>query len=523
THVVHLWACTPPESEPDTPAELEGRLQRTGYSVLYLARALAAGFRTAVRLHVITAHGQDTGLPDEEPVHPERATPWAVARVVAREYDRIPCSGVDLDRDALESGRAVDFLLGEWSAPETTQDRELWVAYRAGQRRTRELAALEPPAESQHYPFPPGGIYLITGGQGGLGLELARRIAGHGPCRLVLLNRTPVPEDPDADRSRGIRDLEALGAEVWPAVGDVADPAGMAALVREVNAKWGPIQGVIHAAGVLSSGLVATLDQERFATVLRPKGLGTWVLDRVTRDQPLGFFVLCSSLAALISPAGLANYVAANAYQDGFAAQARRARGRAVTAIQWGPWGETGLLTRPELRGELNRPGVVPLTNEDGRRGLELALDRAQTAVVRLDRRVTLARLSGPLRAQETLTQPQATRAARKPWGAAPVSESDRELLLWLQARVVEEMAATLERDPEQISLDANFLELGLDSLMAVEIMAIIRAELGAELSPALLFDYPTIGEFTEYLVGEHGTALRGRLVTDSGRGSGAP
>ena len=182
------------------------------------------------------------------------------------------------------------------------------------------------------------GAYVITGGLTGLGLTTARWLAGRGARQLVLIGRRA----PSPETLAKIVEIEAIGANVRVAQADVGDLAALAALFAEVREAMGPIRGVVHAAGVLDDGMLSEQTPERFARVMSPKVRGSWALHELTAKDPLDFFVLFSSGAALLGSSGQSNYAAANGFLDGLASY-RHARGLPALSINWGSWAEVGM------------------------------------------------------------------------------------------------------------------------------------------------------------------------------------
>jgi acyl transferase domain-containing protein len=182
------------------------------------------------------------------------------------------------------------------------------------------------------------GAYVITGGLTGLGLTTAKWLADQGARNLVLFGRRA----PSSDAVAKIAEIEATGASVRVAQVDVGDRASLAALLSNVRQEIGPIRGVIHGAGVLDDGMLAEQTPERFANVMAPKVRGGWALHELTAEDPLDFFVLFSSGAALLASPGQSNYAAANGFLDGLASY-RHARGLPALSINWGSWAEVGM------------------------------------------------------------------------------------------------------------------------------------------------------------------------------------
>jgi NAD(P)-dependent dehydrogenase (short-subunit alcohol dehydrogenase family)/aryl carrier-like protein len=213
-----------------------------------------------------------------------------------------------------------------------------------------------PPA-AERLPFRSGGTYLITGGLGGLGLVFAEFLAREYQARLALLGISPLPpreewegwitrhgeHDRVSDRIRKVRDLEALGAEVLVLGVDVADEEQMRQAVEQVQARFGPLNGAIHAAGLAGGGLIQLKTPETAARVMSPKVRGTVTLEAVLADQPLDFLLLCSSTIAVAGGLGQVDYCAANSFLDAFAHQKALAGDSRIVSINWGAWQEVGM------------------------------------------------------------------------------------------------------------------------------------------------------------------------------------
>ncbi|WP_344866620.1 type I polyketide synthase, partial [Planomonospora alba] len=356
-------------------------------------------------------------------------------------------------------------------------------------------------------PWPVEGTVLVTGGTGGLGAVVARHlVAGHGVRRLLLTSRRGI----GAPGAAELRDeLVALGAEVEVAACDVADREALAGLLAGV----GDLAAVVHAAGVLDDGVVSSLTPERMARVLRPKVDAAWHLHELAGD--VRAFVVFSSVAGVLGAAGQGNYAAGNAFLDALAVH-RRARGLAATSLAWGLWAGAG------MGGTLNgadtarmaRSGIAPLPREEG-----LALFDAATATG--DAVLVPARLdTAGLRAQGEALPPLFRELVRVPvrraaaaGGAATGGQTLEQLLAGTSGAERDRALLTLVRThvaavlghggPESVGPDKGFLELGLDSLAALELRNRLSAVAGWRLPTTLVFDYPTPAAIAGYLRAE--------------------
>ena len=214
-------------------------------------------------------------------------------------------------------------------------------------------------------------IYLITGGLGGLGLQVANWMIGQGARHLVLMGRSA----PGTEALKAIAAMEERGAVVTVARGDVSRPSDVERIFSEIESKSIPLRGIIHAAGILDDGVLMQQQWPRFAKVLAPKVRGAWLLHHCSRDLPLDFFILFSSVSAVLGSAGQANYAAANAFMDALA-HYRRAQGLPGLSINWGPWDKIGMAAglKGQDRSRMADRGISPIDPEHGLKVVDLLL-----------------------------------------------------------------------------------------------------------------------------------------------------
>jgi acyl transferase domain-containing protein len=355
----------------------------------------------------------------------------------------------------------------------------------------------------------PDGAYLITGGLGGLGLAVARWLADRGARDLTLVGRRP----PDGAALDAVHALEADGVQVTTAAADVADPAAMRQVFAALDSRRVTLRGVIHAAGVLDDGLLVQQDARRFAAVMRPKIDGAWNLHVGCAGRELDFFALFSAGAALFGSPAQGNYAAANAFLDALA-WARRDAGQPGVSINWGPWQETGMAARlgGRERERWASHGVGMIDTERGLAAFERVLKRGrpQTAVLPIDWSRFLAQWAAG-------SEPAFFRAvAERPPAQAPTAtERDTaDVLQIIDAAPVDDRRTVLESHVrDQVSRvlgiaatslrgDRGFAELGMDSLMSVELSNRLKRSLKRQLPATLAFEQPTIDVLTGYLAG---------------------
>ncbi len=370
----------------------------------------------------------------------------------------------------------------------------------------REQPAALAPGE-EPIAFRDDATYLITGGLGGFGLATARWMVEHGARHLVLLGRRGI-HSPEGRQA--VADLEALGAHIVVRQADVAKEDDLAAVLAEIDRAGPPLRGVLHAAMVLEDALLLNLDRDLMRRVLAPKVNGAWNLHTQTLPYSLDFFVLFSSLSSVFGHAGQGNYAAANLFLDALAWH-RRAKGLPALTINWGYLGEVGYLAeRPQLGERLERQGVQSFTVRQALTLLERAMQRqaVQLSVMRVDwRRWRGLGVTGQVSPRFAHLLRQSESSSQHPQGgelptldalrtAAP--EARRGLLDTL---LRDKVARVLGSSPDRLDSDKPLLNLGIDSLMAVELRNWIEQELRVNLPIMELMRSPSLSRLTDLLL----------------------
>ncbi len=357
-NIFHLWSVTRDRKSDAGFAARENAsnaaLERSFFSPLYVAQALVAA--DIVRGKLLLASNQMQQVADEAVREPERAVLLGPAGVISKELPGIVCGAIDVDADADNTRERARALLAEMGSLHAGQP----VAWRNGKRFVETAEAYDPAVSAEHKRIQPRGVYLITGGLGALGLAVAEHLAQEFKARLILVGRSvEVPEsqwekfvddeqENDAEKAK-IKKLLAIRSAAGGLLvvsADVTDLKRMRAAIEAARKKFGTIDGVFHAAGVLKDGPLATKTNESAQRVLAPKVHGTLVLEEALGDAKLSTFVLFSSISSVEPPAGQVDYAAANAFLDAFA----RSRKGVVTAINWDAWREIGMAARSAVR-----------------------------------------------------------------------------------------------------------------------------------------------------------------------------
>jgi acyl transferase domain-containing protein/thioesterase domain-containing protein/NADPH-dependent curcumin reductase CurA/NAD(P)-dependent dehydrogenase (short-subunit alcohol dehydrogenase family)/acyl carrier protein len=349
-HVAHLWNVAAKAG--DEP--LEPTLQRGFFSLIALAKAFGSRDWTQPLDVAVLATGLHP-LAGETDGQPAKATLAGPCRVIPREFANVSCRTVDVPLTAPGSWQRAR-LVRQLATEVAGNAGEPAVAYRNADRWVLGLEPARLPAPAAGVSLRPGGVYLITGGLGGLGLEVAGHLARTVRAKLILVGRRRLPPPaqwgrPQADPALAeilgkLRACEEAGATVVPVAADVTDRAAMLAVVTETRRRFGGLHGVIHAAGALDDGLVLLKTPEAARGVLAPKVEGTLALDEVLGEEPLDFFALFSSLSTVLGLQGQVDYTAANAFLDAFAARRSARRPGQTVALNWTAWQEVGMAAR---------------------------------------------------------------------------------------------------------------------------------------------------------------------------------
>ena len=346
--IVHTLSLDPPAGKD----RIEAALQSGYFSIIALVQALSAAGLSAVQLSVVTVGAVAAR---GKPSSPLSALICGLGKVIPFEYPELAFRQIDLTSHELQTADVRRLIVAELGMSAGTS----LVALRAGERLH---CTYEPLGEGVPPPVPMlqnGGVYLITGGLGGIGLTLAEHLATSYGARLILTSRRGTPAEKDwphilsLPRSDEVRlrlerylrvRASAGGLIVQPA--DISNPTQARMLVELALSRFGALDGVIHAAGLATGGLLHQRSRESSLEILRSKIHGTLALDAALRGVPIDFFLLCSSLTAILGGMGQADYAAANAFLDAYAANSNGEEGRLVLSIDWDGWREVGAAAR---------------------------------------------------------------------------------------------------------------------------------------------------------------------------------
>ncbi len=457
-------------------------------SLLDLVKILARSqFESAPRIYVATRGMLGATL------SPHAWPLWGLARVLSQEHPELRGTRIDVGSAGPSE---IEGLARELLAD--SDDDEI-----AFQGSDRLLARLEPFS----LPVQPSkdlrkdGTYLVTGGLGGLGLEVARFLVERGARDVALLGRNGASVAAESK----LASMRAQGARLQVLTADVARAEDLDRILSAVREK-APLRGVVHAAGVLEDGILAGLDPQILARVMAPKVQGAWNLSTATWDDPLEFFVSFSSVASLLGTAGQGSYAAANAFLDGLA-HYRKSRGRPGLSIHWAPWADVGLAARGGGGANLARRGIGVLPPAQALAAFDrlLACEDAgpEVAVMSFDVEEWIS--AHPQRSRSSFLG-RLSKAESSP--ASPESFRDelsrtepaaRPALLTEHVRA--QVARVTRLAPSDIDVGETLKSQGLDSLMGLELRNGLERSLGLPLKATLVWNYPTVSLIAGFLI----------------------
>lgn len=507
--IVHMAAARS-ESVCAKVKEIDGRLEKGVLSLLHLVKALNMNQQKDKMDLILIAQNSNEVTGKEKKILPVNATLFGLGMDIRWEHPNLGCRCIDIDEDT-----TLEQILKEINSDETS----FKVAYRAGKRYTESLeqkkldqVPLEPIQIKQE------GTYVITGGNGAMGLEIMSYLATKNKINIVSINRTPLPNRQQWDiilQSKSdqklipiiqrIRKIESTGSKVFTISADVSSEDQMKAAIDEIKNQFGNINGIFHAAGIKRGKTINDHNEQSFMNMLNPKVKGTLLLEKLTQNEPLDFMVLCSSVATLIGEYGNAGYTSANAFLDSFAAY-RTKQGRKTLAIDWSTWYFEDAPYAEKINE--NRFLFRMMSVEDALNALDQALSKKINNIVigRLNYQSSVFDISDYM-CLKLSTELEKKRKSRKYQKENYTQKYDKKLVLKgrangvysdMERRIAKSFSVILGY--EEIDINSNFFEIGGDSITITRIHSYIKDIYQYEISVTDLFSYPTVYKLSEYL-----------------------
>jgi len=522
SRILHFWNVTP-TSENIEPQillnqELNDTLAKSFYSLLYLTQALGK-YTWEHGLNISIISNQLQAVTEDESLQPVKATLLGICKVLPKEYPHIHCQSIDIVLPTnLEKLSQHDRWIEQVLTELASDSKDAIVAYR-GNRRW--LQAYEPVklVKSENkvdtLRLKQGGVYLITGGLGGLGLVVAEHLARTLQAKLLLIGRAAPPDrsqwstwlethaidDRTSQQILKLQQLENFGAEVLAIAADVADLLQMQNAIAQAEQKWRRINGVLHTAGVVGGGVIQQKTSAEAAKVMAPKIQGTLVLDQIFQDYPLDFLVLYSSLTSVLGAFGQVDYCAANAFLDAYTYANNLKQTKFITSINWNAWRDVGMAVNTKstaqfqaLQQENLKFAIAPAEGLEAlNRILESTLSQAIVSPQSLDSLWELN--SAFIDPKSSDSNPESTsplypRPRLNSVYVAPSNDTEKAIaLIWQQLLRI-----------DKVGINDNFFELGGDSLLGVQLITRLNKELNVQIAAHSLYQAPTVSSIAEII-----------------------
>ncbi|AFZ28188.1 polyketide synthase family protein [Cylindrospermum stagnale PCC 7417] len=490
--IVYLWGLERKLEMSDVPTTALD----LSAGMLYLVQALSEipphhWGKKMPRLSLVTCNTQAITT---TPLKLEQSSLWGLARVIVLEHPELETVCIDLSQHQVNE---VEMLVEEILFPE----QEEQVAFRNGERYVARLKRADAKTISQSAKIDSSGSYLITGGLGSLGLQVANYLVEQGARHLMLVGRQGAVS-PEAQA--GVRQLEDKGALVKIVKTDISQPDSVATLIAETDI---PLRGVVHVAGVLDDGMLRDQTQKRFSKVMAPKVQGAWNLHQLTKEMPLDFFVCFSSMTSVLGALGQGNYAAANAFMDALCHH-RHALGLPAVSINWGPWATSGMATRLDanLQSRWDAIGFGMISPSQGMHLFANLLNSKASQVGAMP--ITWSKY--PVESafltdfrKSTEQKKEQEKTSVNFLETVKAAEKDQRQAL-LVAHVQSQVSKVLGYQKDRaFSVSEGFFDLGMSSLTSVELRNNLQNSLGCRLPATLSFDYPTVKKLVDYLMAE--------------------
>lgn len=521
--IVHLWGLNSEtvDSLDTDQLELSDELLRTSQSLIYgsgleLAKALQVAGVRGTRLAFVSNRAQAVTSDQASPDFLQSSI-LGLSRVINHEQPDYRSTVIDLDwkskSDSSDRKELAEFLYREIAE----DDGEREVACRDSQRYVPRLVkSAEQPRQEISPRIRADGSYVITGGLGDLGIKMAQYLVERGAKHLILIGRNPAASVAADQIEKWIK--ESISVKVVQA--DVCDASLLESLFQNLRdaGQYPPVKGVFHCAGILADGLLDRQDQESYERVMRVKVQGAWNLWRACREDNLDFFVLFSSISAVLGNTGQANYAAANAQLDGFSHYLRSRGHESVLSINWGPWDDIGWVREKSAQRFLNRRNAHFLSLAQGFRSLDTYLSRRTPA------QVICMKMNWPDYIKFLPASFSHSLFSNASFVSTPFRTSEEEKGARLEADTLQflksEVAQLLGIEIEAIDIHSSLMDMGFDSLMVVDFRNSLKKAIGGEkgrnLPATIVFNYPTLHSLHEFLLSYLGTR-EGKSETSNG------
>nr|WP_154958159.1 SDR family NAD(P)-dependent oxidoreductase [Paenibacillus xylanexedens] len=483
------------------------------YGVYSLFHAVKAFGEYSLPMEWVVVSDHACVVDGSESIHkPENAALYGFTKVIGQEYSNFSCRSIDLDRQV-----TANMLKEEMNRDFNTT----LISYRNGKRWVESLKMLGSNRTEEHHrkvALLPEHVYLITGGMGGIGYEIARYLAnqGSGNYKFAFVGRSHWKKEGynwsnqgvvSPEQSRRLQEIEETGCSVHYFCADVSDEAAMREVLEVIRKDMGPIRGIIHCAGIAGDGFISRKDINTFKQVLLSKTKGTWLLDCLTEKDDLDFFVVSSGIVSLTGMPGQSDYTAANSYLDAFAGH-RNLQGKRTLCLNWAAWKETGMAVTYSV----NHDSIFKaLTTSQ-------AIDSFQFALGSEEARIIVGELCfkelkkwlNELQKLPFLLEPALQKRLEESSDNEPVMPLERQLSTnpvlsgkkedyssneWKVATIWKDILGI-----DTLNIHDDFFKLGGDSIFAMSIASEIEKAMNISVNVQQIMTYPTVAELAAHI-----------------------
>ena len=514
--VIHLWSLTTEKLTKELDADLFDKAQDLGfYSLLFFTQACGKQvLADNCEILVISNNMQD--VTGSEVLSPEKATILGAVKVISQEYFNFNCRCIDValsDTGNKQEKILIEHLIAESIAKSSAQV----IAYRGKSRWVEnfELFPLKPQTKSPPQKLKEQGVYLITGGLGGIGIVLAEFLAKTVQAKLILIGRSTFPErdswsewvssnneqDSISQKIQKVKEFETYGAEVLVLNADVSDSEQMELVIAKAEKKFGKINGVIHAAGVVkgnSINAIQSIGKSECQQQFMSKIYGTLVLGKILKNREIDFCLLMSSLSSILGGLGFVGYAASNSFMDYFVRADNHLEDSSPwIGVNWDGW-KVGSESKQNLSFGKNLAELL-ITPEEGAKAFELILSGSNTNQLvistgdlqaRINQWVKRERVKKESNLQPLVDSQQDISRNLKTVYVAPTNQQEEVLVDIFQSVL----------GGTKVGINDDFFELGGDSLIATMLMAKIKQNFTVDINISEIFNLTTVAKFSEYI-----------------------
>lgn len=492
--------------------QLNSTQEKGFYSLFYLVKSLMANSVRQNTEIVLVSKNVNEVTSKEKYICPENASLFGLGKVVHLENESLNIRCIDIDEDTSMSN-----IISEIKLPSSIYI----TAYRQGVRYVETIDSMKiSNDETKGIKLKKDGVYIVTGGMGGIGLAISRYLASKEKINLILISKSDFPEREEWDniiaadnntklisKLKTIKGIESNGSKVAYYSADVSNMEAMQDVLTDIGKRFTNINGIIHGAGVAGDGFLINKDRKTVTKVTLPKIHGTWAMDKLTENHDLDFFILLSSITSILGAPGQGDYTAANAYLDSFTSY-RNKLGRKTITLDWATWSDTGMAVDHGIkRGvSLLKPISTPsalklfgsiLDNYDAGRFIlgELDYDEAAHLPEQIIQMFS-DNIRKRIKEYGKNTKPSTVNVNKTV--EVMITGDNTKVYTDVQRKLAEIWSQVL--GVTEISIYDNFNEIGGNSILAVQLYNILKKEYPSLVDMADIFTFATIAELSEHI-----------------------